>query len=113
MIRPEENSRQATEAKLLPSVVRGMAFFHRDKNAATCGTDFSFGNQRSFNSRAVIRDIDSLGGEKNWIVRRCWPQQFDCVFRSDCARRAVIACAFHQMIRCRPITMAIEQRAND
>jgi hypothetical protein len=94
-------------------MVRWMALFHRDENAATCGTEFSAGSQRSFNSRAIIGDLDNLCGQKDGIVCGRWSQQFDCIFGGDCARRTVIACAFHQMIRCRPITMAIEQRAND
>src|SRR5262249_40188611 len=113
MNRPAENSWRATESKLLPSMVCGMAFLHRDENAAACGTEFSSGGQRSFNSRAIIRDLDNFRGQKYGIVRRCWAQHFDRIFRGDCARRMLIACAFHQVIGCSPITMAIEQRAND
>ena len=45
--------RLATE-KLLPSVVGGMAFFHRDENTATRCTDFSTSGECSFNGRAII-----------------------------------------------------------
>jgi hypothetical protein len=77
MIRPEKNSPQATEAKLLPSMVRWMAFLHGDENAATCGTEFSAGSQRSFDGCAIISDLDNLRGQKDGIVCGRRPQQFD------------------------------------
>ena len=94
-------------------MIRGMTFFHGDKNSATSGADFSSSSQGALDSRAVIGDLHNPGREKNRIVRGSWPQHFDGVLRSDRAGRPIRACAFHQMIRCRPITMAIKQRAND
>src|SRR5258708_4023763 len=46
-------ARLATE-KLLPSMVGGMTFLHRDKNAATRGTDFSTSGECPFNGCAII-----------------------------------------------------------
>ena len=94
-------------------MIRGMAFLHRDEDSPACGADLSAGAQCSVDGRTVITDLNNLGREKHGVVRRCRPQQFDGVFRSDCARRAIFACAFHQVIRCRPVTMTIEQRADD
>ena len=94
-------------------MIRGMAFLHRDKHSATRRANFSCGTERSLDGCTVISDLNDLGREKDRIFRRSRPQQFDGVFRSDSARRPIIAGAFHQMIRCRPVAMTIEQRADD
>jgi len=94
-------------------MVRGMAFLHRNENSAACSANFSSSSQFSLDGRAVISDLNHLGREKHEVVRRCRPQQFDGVFRSDCARRTIFARAFHQMIRCGPVAMTIEQCADD
>ena len=90
-----------------------MAFFHRDKNSAARGANFSAGAQCSLDGRAVIRQIDNSGGQKDRIARRSWSEQFDGVFRGHGAWRAILFCALHQMIGCRPVAMTIEQRADD
>jgi len=84
-------------------MIRGMTFFHGDKNSATSGADFSSSSQGALDSRAVIGDLHNPGREKNRIVRGSWPQHFDGVLRSDRAGRPIPASAFHQMICCRPI----------
>ena len=89
-------------------MIRGMAFLHRDEDSPACGANFSSSSQSSLDGRTVIRYLNNLGRETHGVVRRCRPQQFNGVFRSDCARRAIFACAFHQMIRCRPVAMTIE-----
>ena len=93
----------------LPAMICGMTFFHRDKNSATNGADFSAGAQCAFDGRAIIRQIHNSGRKKHRIVRRSWPQQFDRIFRGDGAWRAVLVCAFHQMISRGPVAMAIKQ----
>jgi len=85
-----------------------MPFSNRDENSATRRANFSAGAQCSLDGRTVISDLDNLRSEKYGVVRWCRPQQFDGVFRSDCAGRAIFARAFHQMIRCRPVAMTIE-----
>src|SRR5438034_10858551 len=47
------------------------------------------------------------------MIRRSWPEQFDCIFRGDSTWRPILVCALHQMICCGPIAMAIEQRPDD
>ena len=94
-------------------MIRRVAFFHRHKQSPACSANLSAGAQCSVDGRTVISDLNNLGREKHGVVRRCRPQQFDGVFRSDRARWAIIACAFHQVVRCRPVAVAIEQRAND
>jgi len=93
--------------------MRGMAFFHCDENSAAGCASFSAGAQCSFDGRAIIGQIDNLGGKKHRIIRRSWPEQFDRIFRSDRAWRVLLLRTLHQMIGGCPITMAIEQRAND
>ena len=85
-----------------------MAFSDRNENSATRGANFSGGAQCSLDRRTIISDLDNLRREKNGVVCRGRPAQFDAVFRGDRARRAIFACAFHQMIRCRPVAMTIE-----
>ena len=103
----------ASTAVPSPSMIRGVAFFHCDKNSATGGAKFSASTQCSLNNRAIIRQIDNSGGQKDRIARRRWSEQFDGVFRSDGAWRALLICALHQMIGCRPVAMTVEQRADD
>ena len=90
-----------------------MAFLHRNKNSATGSADFSSSAQRSLDSRAVICDIDDSGGKKDGIVCWRWPQHFDRIFGGHSAWGAILFRVLHQMIRCRPVAMAIEQRADD
>ena len=94
-------------------MVRGVAFFHCDKNPATFSTHFSAGAQCSLDRGAIIRQIDNSGGQKDRIARRRWSEQFDGVFRGDGAWRAILSCALHQMIGGCPVAMTIEQRADD
>ena len=94
-------------------MIRGMAFFHCNENSAACGANFSAGTQCSLDGRTVISDLDNLRREKNGVVCRGRPDQFDGVFRGDRARRTIFARAFHQMIRCGPVAMTIEQCADD
>src|SRR3954447_3729734 len=94
-------------------MIRGMTFFHRDEDSLACGANFFAGAQCSLDGRTVTSDLNNPGREKDRVVRWCRPQQFDGVLRSDRARRAIIACTLHQMIRRRPVAMAIEQRADD
>lgn len=89
-------------------MIRGMAFLHRDENSAARSTNFSAGAQCPLDGRTVIGYLNNLGREKHGVVRRGRPEQLDGVLRSDCARRSIFACAFHQMIRCRPVAMTIE-----
>jgi len=103
----------STSDAALPSMVRGMAFLYCNENSVTGSTEFSGGSQRSFNTRAIIGYLDNLRGQKQGTVRRCWPQHFDRIFRRDCTGRMLDTCAFHQVIRCRPVAMAIEQCPND
>jgi len=98
---------------LLPPVIRGVAFFHRDKNSVTRGANFSSRAQCSFHGCSIIRQIDNSGGQKDRIARRRWSEQFDGVFRGDGAWRAILFCALHQIISSCPVAMAIEQRADD
>jgi len=68
-------------------MIRGMAFLHRDEDSPTRGANFSSSSQCSLDGRTVIRYLNNLGRQKHGVVRRCRSQQFDGVFRSDCARR--------------------------
>ncbi len=92
---------------------RGMTFFHRDKNSATRCAYLSTRGECPFNRRTIVGQIDNLCGEKNRAIRRRGSEQFDCILRRDSARRMILPCVLHQMIGCRPIAMAIEQRADD
>ena len=91
----------------------GMAFFHRDENSATGRANFSTSGECSFDGRAIVGQIDNFRGKKHRIIRRRWPEQFDCIIRRDSARRVVLVRLLHQMTGGRPIAMAIEQRADD
>src|SRR3954464_2621188 len=51
-------SQQATKVKLLPSMIRGMAFSDRNENSATRSANFSSSAQCAFDGRTVISDLD-------------------------------------------------------
>jgi hypothetical protein len=90
-----------------------MAFFHSDKNSATRCANFSTRGECPFNGSAVVSQINNFSGKKHRIIRRRWPEQFDCILRRDSARRVILFRLLHQMIRGCPIAMAIEQCADD
>lgn len=90
-----------------------MAFFHCDENSSASGTNFSTRGECSFNGRAIVRQIDNFSRKKHRIIRRRWPEQFDCILRRDSAWRVILFRMLHQMIGRGPIAMAIEQRADD
>jgi hypothetical protein len=56
-----------------PSVIGGMAFFHRHKHAPACSANLSAGAQCSLDGRTVISDLDNLRREKNGVVCRGRP----------------------------------------
>jgi hypothetical protein len=90
-----------------------MTFFHRNKDSATRCANFSTRGECPFNGRAVVSQIDNFSAKKHRIIRRRWPEQFDCIPRRDSARRVILFRMLHQMIGSGPIAMAIEQRADD
>src|SRR5207248_3026222 len=52
--------RRATKAKLLPSMIRRMAFLHRDEDPPACGANFSSSSQCSLDGRTVIRYLNNI-----------------------------------------------------
>jgi hypothetical protein len=94
-------------------MISGVAFFHGNKNSATCCANLSNRSERSFNGRSVVSQVDNFSGKKYRIICRRWPEQFDCILRRDSAWRVIFFRMLHQMIGSRPIAMAIEQRADD
>jgi len=90
-----------------------MTFLNRDKISATNSADFSVRAQCPLDGRAIIRQIYNFSRKKHRTVRRRWPKQFDRIFRSDRAWRAIFVCTFHEMISRCPIAMTIQQRADD
>ena len=94
-------------------MISRMAFFHCDKNSATRCANFSVRGECPFNGRAGVSQIGNFSGKKHRIIRRSWPEQFDCILRCDSARRVILFGILHQMIGSRPIAMAIEQCADD
>jgi len=102
-----------TRENLLPSMISRMAFFHCDENSATRCANFSTRGECPFNGRAGVSQIGNLRGKKHRIIRRRWPEQFDCILRRDSTRRVIFVRALHQMISSRPIAMTIEQRPDD
>lgn len=85
-----------------------MAFPYRHKHSPAGSANLSTRAQRSLDRCTAISYLNDLGGERHGIVRRRRPQQFDRVLSSNCARRAIGARAFHQVIRCCPVAMTIE-----
>ena len=94
-------------------MISGVALFNSDENSATRCANFSTCGECPFNGRAAISQVDNFSGKKHRIIRRRWPEQFDCILRRDSAGGVVLFRMLHQMIRGRPIAMAIEQRADD
>ena len=90
-----------------------MALFHRDKNSAASRANFPICSQCPFDGGAVVRQINDLRGEEHGIIRRCWPDQFDCILRCNSAWGVILVRVLHQMVGGCPIAMTIEQCADD
>ena len=90
-----------------------MARFHCYKNSATSGANLIVRNQLAFNNCPIISRLNHARHEFCRPVRRSRTQQLDRILSRDCTRRLVRARLFHQMPRCRPVAVTIEQRADD
>ena len=90
-----------------------MAGFHRDENSMTCSADFIVRDQFAFDDRACVGGFRDARDELQWAIGRRRAQQFDRVFRGDGAWRFVRTLLVHQVPRCRPVTVTIQQRADD
>ncbi len=97
----------------LPPVIRGMPFRNRNENPAAGRANFSPGGQCSFHGGAVVFRIDNFRGKINRTTRRRRPQKLNRIFGGDRARRVILLRLFHQMISRGPITVAIEQCADN
>src|ERR1700730_17026526 len=95
-----------------PSVICGMTFLHRDKDAAARCANLSTGAQTSFNGRAIPYQIDHVRRKEYRCMRRRWAKQLDPVLGGNCTGRVVRAGAFHQVISRCPVAMAIKQCSN-
>ena len=90
-----------------------MAGFDGDKSPATSGADFVMRDQLAFDDRFVVRRLDHARDEFHWTIARRRAQELDRILGRDCAGRFVGAAFLHQVPRCRPVAVTIEERANN
>ena len=90
-----------------------MAGLDGDEGAATSCADFVVCNQLAFDDRFVATRLDYTCDEFHWSIARRRAQELDRILRRHCARRLVSAALLHQVPRCRPVAMTVEERADD
>src|SRR6266550_474312 len=94
-------------------MISRMAGFHRNECSATSCRDLVMRNQLAFDDGTIITGFNHASNQAHWLVGRRWPPQRNLVVSSDRAGRMIGACALHQMIGSRPVTVTVEQRADD
>src|SRR4051794_25127993 len=94
-------------------MIRGMAGFDGDEGAATSGADFVVRDQLAFDDRFVASRLNYTRDEFHWQIARRRAQEFDRVLSRDGAGWFVGAAFLHQMPRCGPVAVTIEERADD
>ena len=94
-------------------MIRGMAGFDSDERAATSRANFVVRDQLAFDDRFVATRLDHARDEFHWTIARRRAQELDRILSRDRARRFVGAALLHQMPRCRPVAVTIEERADD
>jgi len=72
---PALPARKANVSKPLPSMIRGMTFFHRYENSGARCADFSTSGKVFLHGCAIICQIDNLRGRNTESFVRCWPAQ--------------------------------------
>lgn len=90
-----------------------MALFYGDKRPATSCRNLALCNQLSVNNSAVSGRFDDACAKLQVRIRGRRSQQFHVKIRSYCARWRSQTIAFHQMIGCSPIRVAIKDGADN
>lgn len=90
-----------------------MAGFDRDEGSAAGGRDLAVGRDGGFDDGAVFRGLDDARREVKHAARGSWPAEFDGVVGRDGAGRVFEAVLAHEVIGCRPVRVAVEERARD
>ena len=98
---------------VLPAVIRRMAGLDGDERPAAGGANFIVRDQFAFNDRAIVCRFNDARDETNWFVSRRWSQEFYGVIRGYGARRVIHSETLHQVIRGRPVAMAVQHGADD
>ena len=94
-------------------MISRVARFDCDKRAAAGCSHLVVREQFAFHYCPAICRFNYARDQMDWFIGRRWPQKFDCVIGGDCAGRMVQTIALHQVIRSRPVAMAVEQCADN
>lgn len=83
------------------------------KGAAAGSRYLIVGQQLAFDNRSIVLHFQHPRRHPKQGVSGRWPQKFDCIVRRHRTGRMIGAIAFHQSISGSPVTVAIEQRADN
>src|SRR5882724_2897935 len=93
-------------------MICGMIGFYGYERPPAGSADSVVRNQFSFHNRPIISGLHHAGNQLYRAVGGSRTEQLDRVFGGHRRRRPISTVSFHQVPGCRPIAMAIEQRAN-
>src|SRR5690348_5055839 len=85
----------------------------RDERAARRRADAAAGAQLGLDDGAVLSDLDRASDDLDVAAGRRRAAQLDLVLRGDGARRCRGATFAHEVVRRRPLRVAVHERADD
>ena len=94
-------------------MICGMSFFHRDKSSPTRVTYLTAGDELGLDGRAIICGFNNSRFEGDRPVDRSRAQKLHMKVRGYSTRSFRLAAFLHQVIRCRPVRMTVEQGSYD
>ena len=94
-------------------MIRGMARCDGDKRATTSRANFVVRDQLAFDDRFIASRLNHTRDELHWTIARRRAQELDRVLSRDRAWRLVGAALLHQVPRCSPVAMTVQERADD
>ena len=86
---------------------------HGDERPPTAGAFDALCRQRRLDDGAVVRGFDHPRPEAKGPSARCRPAQPHGVVGGDRERRRGVTCAHHQVVRGRPVAVAVKEHADD
>src|SRR5262249_30586237 len=114
LARTAEPTPPPTELRLaLPPVVRRVPLFHRDEHPPARRRHHAPRTERRLDDRLLPLDGPRLPPQLDRLIHRRRLAQLDVELRRHRARRGLRPHSPHQVVRRRPVTVAIEQRADD
>jgi len=94
-------------------MVGGMPRLHRDEDSAPGGAQLAVGHERAFDGRTIVRRVDDPGLDRESRSAGSRSHELDPILGRDRARRRVATGLQHEVMRGRPIHVAVEEGTDD